>query len=150
MNRSKKYAVGKEIGGAIYVHRQYEGVLGKVVANAKAHLPDDFEYTVVKYSEQTGLVSFIDSPDFDAAPEPIVGDSIAIRTDGSISLRKQLTDPHIYHHKWLFVADDYEGFDVEQSRKRSLAWTSLSDVDRRRIGRRGYWTKHVASRLNEN
>lgn len=147
MHRSKKYGVGKEIGGATYLHRQYEALLGQAVANAKTHLPEDFDYTVVKFCEKTGVVSFIASPDFDAAPEPVVGNSIAIRPDGSLSRRKQLADPYIYHHKWLFVADDYQGFDVEESQRRSLAWMSLPDVDRRRIGRQSYWAEHVLNRL---
>ena len=147
MHRSKKYGVGKEIGGATYVHRLYEGLLGEAVVNAKAHLPEDFGYTVVKLCEKTGMVSFIASPDFDVAPEPVVGDSIAVRPDGRVSRRKQLADPYIYHHKWLFVADDYEGFDVEESKRRSLAWSSLPNIDRRRIGRRNYWVKHVLAQL---
>jgi len=31
-------------------------------------------------------------------------------------------DPLIYHDKWLFVADDYAGFDVAASKRRSAAW----------------------------
>lgn len=147
MARSKKYGVGKEIGGAVYLHRQYESLLGEAVANAKTHLPDDFDYTVVKYSEKTGLVSFIASPNFDTAPEPTVGDSIAVTPDGRVSRRKQLADPYIYHHKWLFVADDYEGFGVSESKRRSLAWMALPDIDRRRIGRQRYWSDHVLNRL---
>ena len=32
--RSKRYGVGKEIGGAVYVHRDYEGRLGDAVTEA--------------------------------------------------------------------------------------------------------------------
>jgi|LSQX01.2.fsa_nt_gb hypothetical protein len=148
--RSKRHGVGKKIGGAVYVHRQYEGVLGQRVLEAKAHLPEGFEYTVVKLSERTGIVSFIVSRDFDTNPEPTVCDSISVTPDGTICRRMQRPDPWIYHHKWLFVADDYRGFDVEESKRRSLAWMSLEDVDRHRIGRRSYWAHHVLKRLDRD
>jgi hypothetical protein len=145
--RSKKYGVGKEIGGAVYVHRQYEHVLGENVVAAKRHLPPEFDYTVVKYAERAGTVSFIESADFDSAQEPAVGDSILVHRDGRTSRRRGLADPQIYHHKWLFVADDYGGFDVEASKQRSAAWMRLAGIDYRRIGRRSYWGEHVLSRL---
>ena len=46
--RSKRYGVGKEIGGAVYVHRRYEHVFGPVVQQARVHVPPEFRYTVVK------------------------------------------------------------------------------------------------------
>jgi hypothetical protein len=58
-------------------------------------------------------------------------------------------DPYIYHHKWLFVADDYDGFDVEESKARSDAWLALPEVDKSRIGRACYWHTHVVPRLDE-
>jgi len=61
----------------------------------------------------------------------------------------QSSDPYIYHHKWLFVADDYGGFDVDESKRRSLAWMSLPDIDKSRIGRKSYWEDHVLPRLHE-
>jgi hypothetical protein len=56
-------------------------------------------------------------------------------------------DPYIYHHKWLFVDDDYRGFDTEQSKARSQQWITLGDVDRARIGRQSYWQEQVVPRL---
>ena len=147
--RSKKYGVGKEIGGAVYVHRRYEHLLGEPVLAAKKHLPEEFDYTVVKYTERKGTVSFIGSPDFDTAPEPTVGESILVRPDGRTTRRAALSDPYIYHHKWLFVADDYPGFDVEAARRRSFAWLRLPNIDSRRIGRRSYWQQHVLPRLED-
>lgn len=51
--RSRKYGVGKEIGYAAYVHREYEHLLGDTVAWAKRHLPECFSYTVVKLNGRT-------------------------------------------------------------------------------------------------
>lgn len=147
LRRSTRYGVGKEIGGAVYVHRQYQHLLGQAVAAAAARLPPGFDYTVVKLQRRTGVVSFIHSPDFDTAPEPTVGEIFTVHPDGKVRMQRQPSDPYIYHHKWLFVADDYPGFDVEASKARSQAWLSLPDVDRSRIGRRSYWTSMVLPRI---
>ncbi len=146
-SRSRRYSVGKEIGGAVYLHQDYEHLLGTPVQEAKKHLPAAFNYTIVKYHLKTDAVSFIQSPDFDSSPEPTVGDIWTISRDRRSELRRQLADPYIYHHKWLFVNDDYMGFNVAESKVRSLVWMSLPDVDRRRIGRKSYWFASVLPRL---
>ncbi len=60
------------------------------------------------------------------------------------------SDPYIYHHKWLFVPDDYTGFNVAESKARSEQWIALSGVDRSRIGRLSFWEQNVVPRLNES
>lgn len=147
--RSKLHGVGKEIGGNVYIHREYESVLGESVKLAREVLPKDFEWTVVKLNLATKAVTFIASPDFDSADEPIVGRFILVRTDGTTLDRRQLEDPYIYHHKWLMVKDNYGGFDVEESKQRSLQWLALKDVDKSRIGRKSFWDIHVTPRLPE-
>lgn len=146
--RAKRFGVGKEIGGNVYVHERYEHLLGNVVQMAKQHVPRDFRYTVVKLNLQTYAVTFISSPDFDSADEPIVGSQVLVRGDGTIRLSKQLDDPYIYHHKWLMVRDDYSGFDVEASKLRSRTWLALENIDKSRIGRRSFWERTVVSRLD--
>ena len=146
--RSKKCGVGKEIGGNVYVHQEYENLLDDIVGIAKDYLPDGFVYSVVKLNLQNNSVTFIHSPDFDSADEPQIGAHFLVRQDGSTRESKPLADPYIYHHKWLFVADDYKGFDVAKSKARSVAWLSLANVDKSRIGRLGYWQEHVLPRLN--
>jgi len=131
------------------VHRQYEHLLGPAVDEAKQHLPPDFEYTVVKHQARAGRISFIHSPDFDTAPEPIVGLVVTVSANGTARIRYPPDDPFIYHHKWLFVSDDYPGFDVVESKARSCAWAVLPDVDRMRIGRMSYWQKTVVPHLEK-
>ena len=109
----------------------------------------DFAYTVVKLNMKTNSVTFTFSPDFDKADEPIVGKQLLVRKDGSVRTMEQLADPYIYHHKWLFVDEDYQGFDVAKSRNRSLAWMSLSNVNKSLIGRASYWNIEVVPRLNQ-
>ena len=146
--RSKNYAVGKEIGGAIYVHKQYLPVLGVVPLKAKELLPEDHSFVIVKHNLKNDAVSFIHSPDFDFADEPTVGDSIIVHPDGSTRKRKQAKDPEIYHHKWMFVKDDYQGFDVELSKARSKLWIDLPGLDKRKIGKKSYWEKNVIPQLH--
>ncbi len=146
--RSKSLGVGKEIGGAIYVHRTYENLLPETVSDAKSHLPDDFSYAVVKYQPQSEVVSFIACADFNTADEPTVGAVCTVKPDGSAKIRRPSKDPWIYHHKWLFVQDDYDGFSVEQSKDRSRQWLALENIDFRRIGKRSFWEEHVLPRLN--
>jgi hypothetical protein len=101
--RSKTYGVGKEIGGAVYVHRSYELVFGSPVEEARKHLPPDFSYTVVKLRLANRSVSFVEVADFDTGPKPTVCTIIAVKTDGSCRRMAAPSDPFIYHHKWLFV-----------------------------------------------
>lgn len=93
-------------------------------------------------------MSFIASPDFDTTDEPTVGDVVTVSTDGASRRRSQRADPQIYHHKWLFVADDCTGFDVAASKRRSATWLALDDVDKSRIGTRSYWDEHVVPRID--
>jgi len=145
--RVTRFGIGKEIGGAVYVHRNYEDRLGTVVRRAKESLPGEFEYHVVKYNYRTGAVSFVQCGDFDSSPEPTVGEIVAIDAAGKIRRRSQARDPEVYHHKWLFVAEDYEGFDVQESMRRSAQWVQLDGIDRKKIGRKSYWEQHVVPQI---
>ena len=146
--RSKRFGVGKEIGGAVYIHRAYEDRLGVVIDHAKKHLPLTFAYDVVKLNIRTEAISFIECPDFDTIPEPSIGNVLIVDIDGNVRRRRQPRDPEVYHHKWLFVAEDYEGFDVEASRRRSLEWICLDGLDRARLARRSYWDQYVVPQLD--
>lgn len=146
--RSKRFGIGKEIGYAVYLHRDYDDRLGEPVEWAKRHLPEHYEYTVVKLNQRNDAVSFIDCPNFDSEHEPVIRGIVVVNADGSVQRRTMPLDPYIYHHKWLFVADDYTGFDVERSKDRSRCWTSLPDVDRSRIGKKSYWEANVVPRIS--
>ncbi len=145
--RSHRFGVGKEIGGAVYVHRTAEDVLPRAaLSRAKEHCPADFEYHVVKYDYRRGIVSFVRSSDFDQSPEPSVEQVVTVYPDGR-TVRRCYRDPPIYHHKWLFVRDDYDGFDVAESRTRSERIMALKGVDHSRIGKRQYWVDNVLPML---
>ena len=149
IKRTNKFAgIGKEIGGEVYLHRDYEYTLPpELLKVAKQSIPEDYDYQVVKFNPKTGTFSFIKSNDFDTEHEPSVNGGITVKADGS---SKPFPDAGwIYHHKWLWVADDYQGFDVEESKRRSLNWVSLPNIDKSRIGQRTFWNKNVTNRLGE-
>ena len=149
-SRSKRFGVGKEIAYAVYLHRDYEERFGEPVEWAKRHLPEHFEYHVVKLNQRNDAVSFIDCPGFDSEEEPVIRGIVVVNADGSVQRRTMPSDPYIYHHKWLFVADDYARFDVQQSKERSRAWISLPGVDRSRIGKKSYWEANVVPRISSD
>ena len=132
----------------MYVHRSAEDVLPTAaLALGKELLPHDHNYHVVKYNLRTRNLSFVACPTFDTEPEPAVGDSFLVKPDGTVKRRNAAVDPELYHHKWLFVRDDYQGFDVQASKERSRQWMELDQVDRARIGRLSYWKERVLPRL---
>lgn len=143
--RSKKFGVGKEIGSKVYVHKQYEDVFSDYgLAKAKEKLPANFKYNAVAYDTREKSFTFTHSPDFDYNPEPIVGEQIKIYADGKITrIPQRKTNPQIWHHKWLWVKDDYKGFDVEEAKDRSYYWTRIPNINKSKIGNYDYWQKNV-------
>lgn len=147
---SSSLSVGKVVGDCVYVHKtaiEKSRVPLDVVEERAEHLPKDFDYQIIKWNRGTGDVSFIQSPDWDKSPEPLVGDSCKVDKEGRAKFRPGSPDnPQIYHHKHQFVAPDYEGFNVAESRQRSQQWESLHP-DKSRIGYKKYWDKEVVPKL---
>jgi hypothetical protein len=147
--RDRRYGVGKKMGHQTWVHRDYEDVFPGDLESAKKAL-GDVDYDVVRYDHKTGAYAFIGSQDFNTNPEPTVEDSHVVTADGNVKVNKQPKDPLIYHHKWQFVKDDYAGFDVEESKRRSLEWKKLIGVNKdvsNRIGRLSYWQREIVPQL---
>ena len=145
LRRTTKFAgIGKPIGGNIYLHIQYEWSLPRTeFAKAKMYLSPDFAYDVVKYNTKSGLFSFVECSNFDLLDEPSVGYVCLVQPDCDTKVKIIKPCGWIYHHKWQFVADDYEGFDVKESKLRSLSWVNIKGVDKSRIGQKAYWLANV-------
>ena len=119
-----------------------------MVAISEVERMDDFKYEVIKYDKQKHQVSFIDSPDWDTANEPEVGNTWTLKmhqdwTWKLIKARKK--NKQIYHAKYLFVADDYKGFDVEQARQRAIQWQKLPGIKevKNKIGNKDFWVRFL-------
>jgi len=138
---------GKTCGSSLYVHRLYEEqvVPTSALLHAKRVLIqylNDTSYTGVKYDRRTGNVTFQWCDDFDTADEPTVGRCFVLTGQGRVKIIEKKEDPQIWHHKWMWVADDYKGFNVEASKKHSELWTKhVSPEERRRIGTKSFWEK---------
>ena len=143
--RSSVAGIGKAIGTKLYVHREYEHVIPyiRVVKdyikfNTKELLTHP--YNVVCFNRLGKVLSFIEAPDFDTAHEPTVGRITAFKVNGHGCITRPRSNS-IYHHKWLFVGDEYTGFAVQESFDRSVEWTRLLGIDYHRIGSKRYWQR---------
>lgn len=122
--RSKKYGVGKEIGGKVYVHKNYANrIINQNDLNkAISLLPKEFKYNCIMVDRNKPyVIRFDEAPDFDTAREPVVGDFVEI--DFNEFLIREGHSNFIWHHKWMWVDDDYDGFDVEELYQWSKTWT---------------------------
>lgn len=88
--------------------------------------------------------TFFDSPDFDKADEPVAGKYVRVPFNGIL---KDGETKSIWHHKWLWVKDNYKGFDVEKSFNRSQTWLKIPNIDFARIGSREFWEKNVVPKI---
>ena len=100
----------------------------------------DIPFEVVKVDVHRRTISLIQSPTFDIFEEPIVGDSYCYNIDTD-TWKVVKGGNKVYHHKWQFVADDYTGFDVSSSKKRSEVLKSIPEFNenKSRIGNLTYW-----------
>ena len=123
--RSKRYGVGKEIGGKIYVHKNYYSLVisPNQFFEAASLLPYGFVFNCLMIDKKKSTIRFDEAPDFDTAREPHPGDSIEINLITK-EIRKRHSD-FIWHHKWMWVDDDYAGFDVDESYRWSQQWTKI-------------------------
>jgi len=155
ISRDKKHNLGKRIGQHLWIHKDYILDLMPLdkFTSYKSMLPESHLFNILRIDLKGDEIAFIFSPDFDSANEPIVGDSIKvnkINNEFHTTLTKQpKNNPTIYHHKWLFVKDDYSKFNVESSKERSIAWKTKLGVNKAltsRIGRIEFWNQW----LNDN
>ena len=123
--RSRKYGVGKEIGGKIYVHMNYFHLVisPDTFLDAANQLPYGFVFNCMMIDLKKNVIRFDEAPDFDSAREPHPGDFIEVNLSTK-EIRRGHSDM-IWHHKWMWVADDYKGFDVNESYEWSKRWTQV-------------------------
>jgi hypothetical protein len=87
-------------------------------------------------------VAFQYSPDFDTADEPqVVRTVVCIPKNLWWSFKRDTVHKNlIWHHKWMWVNPDYNGFDYEASKARSALWKPhVSKKELSKIGNKVYW-----------
>jgi hypothetical protein len=126
-----KFGVGKRVGSKIYFHKSvwnkitpkdvWDKAMKMVSITKIDHRP--FQFNTVCYDlKEPHIVRLDTCPGFDTEREPVVGLSFKFNTlycTTDVVLNNQ-----IYHHKWLWVLADYEGFDVQESYEWSKRWLS--------------------------
>lgn len=145
----------KKIGGCLYIHcSMYNNVDADIVNKiddaltimvSKGMLPEWLMSEVYKIDLKNNTVSFIESEDWNSAREPQVGDAYNVNLTTK-EIKKIKSKGQIYHHKWMFVSDDYDGFDVEESKRWSEKWQSVIPQDKKiksRIGYKKYWDEYL-------
>jgi poly(A) polymerase len=119
-----KNNVGKLVGPQIYVHRKYAAEVIpndklKFAAEVLKNIKANFRFNSIMFNFETGEVRFDEAKDFDTAREPHVGHYVAVSPNGTT---REGDSKSIWHHKWLWVKDDYTGFDVDKARQWSTIW----------------------------
>lgn len=151
--------IGKKIGNNLYIHKSAIDTLVEdeinLVKEKLEYLSKNFDYEVIKINVKENKISFIQSEDWNIATEPIVGDSYSINSKNQVKFRKGTNQ--IYHHKWLFLKDNYIGFDVKESKKWSEQWMNSEIVQKLKanknekfnckIGNKEYFIKKVIKQI---
>ena len=128
--RRYKNTVGKRMGDQLYVHKNYaaEAIPPQILERAEKILKKEYPNFVYNSlvrgfkegrDDKENYVRFDEAPDFDTAREPMVGYFVKVYDDGRIATGQSQS---IWHHKWLWVKDDYRGFDVEKNKEWSRKW----------------------------
>lgn len=139
----------KHVATAYYVHKSnVTELINKVVP--KELLPQfyvllhsiSYPYDVIKYDGNN--VTFIQSSDFLTSPEPLVEICYRYKENEWNKPPKVRKDfKRVYHHKWMFVSDDFDGFDIKRAKERSKKINAIVNIDKKRIGNLDYWTDFV-------
>lgn len=141
IKRSPKFGIGKNIGSRLYLHRDAipDAFIDHIDGAARL-LPDDFGWNLIRISTIDWSVGFYNCVEFDTVNEPEAGDCISVlMVDGTKPTITRKFIKQIFHHKWLWVGDDYTGFDVTEAVARSESWLKYDDVPFPIIGHKDKW-----------
>lgn len=141
-----KFGVGKQVGSKVYFHKSVhekivpQNIWDKAVKILEYTRPLKGIETVCYDIKKPNIVRFDVCRGFNIYEEPTVEDMIYV----DINLErviKQIYNRQIYHHKWLWVASDYKGFDVKESYEWSKLW--LSKVNETASGYLHKWNEQL-------
>ncbi len=172
-----KHGVGKVLGRNKWVHASAlpllsgdeQALINKALAALKREKGITINFArdvIIKINPVAngGSVTFCHSPDWTVASEPACGQMVGVSYLDTPAPKFRVTspaaDPYIYHHKWMFVADNYRGFSVEQAKRWSETWENHpvvralaadpSEHFRLRIGKQEYWKTKVLAPIHRS
>lgn len=141
----------KKVGYCKYVHKSnltellnsVSSLESKTIQKLINQYSTNWNFEVVKYDSKSKKLSLIQSPNWNTANEPTVGDSLVINIDTlKTSIAKMKIHEQIYHQKELFVNENYTGFDVQKAKARTQLWKSkIQNLSQHKtkMGYRWYW-----------
>lgn len=140
-----KYPIGKVIGGKVYMHIKYIETLplpeqARIALDASG-LRDA---RAVSYDPKSETYMFSVAPDFDKVSEPKPGKAIKVVMDGDNvdKVFPAKTINQVWHHKWMWVDDNYNGFNVKDAYDWSKTWSSkISNPS----GSKPIWLKQLSN-----
>ena len=154
----RRIPIGKKVGSAIYVHRDYiqemiydHGLIDHALYE-KACFKGLIAYRnwdILKWDKNKGTFSFIYCPMFDEHNEPEV---LHVKTVNLLTRKitnrsfEDSKNPPIYHHKWLMVGEDHNKFNLSSAKKRSERIEEVIKqhrIDKKKIGFKKYWEEVV-------
>ncbi|MBQ2468515.1 MAG: hypothetical protein II503_02415, partial [Clostridia bacterium] len=117
--------VGKNLGTdkspQVYLHKSAvdaaekadilpRGMFEKADALLREQRPD-FSYNAIMYdAKNPNVIRFDEAPNFDTEREPVVGWQVKVDTEnGTVANVSKTPSKTIWHHKWNWVTDDYDG-----------------------------------------
>lgn len=138
---------GKLVRNNLYIHRDYIDCYDipeslYITRFDRMNGKDMPGVDVLKYDTILNIVSVISCFDFDGEDEPVIQ---MVWTDLRQINYTRDSGP-IYHHKWMMVGDDYKGFDVEASKKRTeriKKYLAQVPGKKNKIGNGHYWRNFV-------
>lgn len=143
------YPVGKVVGNQVYFHKQYIDEMPdnvqELYTKAIKELPEDFSFNTLMYEKgvkgKPNRIRFDEAPNFNSAREPVPGNTFAYAEDG---VTKRGNSNSIWHHKWMWVDDNYKNFNVDESYTWSREWTgTLKDTNYQKIGKEDVWQEEL-------
>lgn len=143
--RCKRYGVGKLIGGKLYAHISYirDVVPEDILEQVAELMPEEGlpEAKCFMWDAKNNILRFDSAPDFDTEREPSPKEMVSVNyVTGEV---KRSSSEAVWHHKWLWVKDDYAGFDVAESRAWSEHWLKYI---RHPSGSKRIWEKELADK----
>lgn len=118
--------VGKRIGGRLYVHKRYAEMAlpleaYKVLLHVQSHATFPYECLVWNAADRT--LRFDTALGFNEQSEPCPGRWYRWGLD--CNQQRTGISTAVWHHKWLWVLDDYPFFDVAKARAWSARWLAV-------------------------
>ena len=117
-------------------------MLGSVIACMETEI--DAPYHIIKVDTKNEKISLIECSDWDKHYEPIVGNSYCFDCKTmAYSMRKGGTK--VYHHRWMFVSETYDGFDLEKSKQRTWLLWDIPEFQecKNNVGSLKYWEEFL-------